>query len=636
MPILRCSQGHQWETTSDATGIGLKCPVCGELELTRGLPHTTWAGPPTRSDSDVEIPPALRVRYDIYEEVGSGGMGIVYRARNRTDGTIVAIKVIRRDRLDSSEARDRFRREVLAARRLSHPNIVLLLDADEYADPPYLVMEFVNGDTLQKAVEANGPLPVADAIDVLRQTALGLQHAHEQGLVHRDIKPANLIAALFGTRRIVKILDMGVARLVHPRLDEPLATLTQPGAVIGTPDYIAPEQLEDSHNSDVRSDLYSLGCTAYFLLTGTVPFPGGTLFQKLSRHRSEVAPLVDQLRRDVPRSLAALVHRLMAKEANERFSTPMELVDALEALAAEGQVPGTFRAPALPLRSKWQAHQGAVGSVAFLPDGRVLSGGHDQSLRLWDTNGQEVYRIDQSRPVLSLAVLTGGNSALLATGVTLRMFDTTTGKELARWAGHTDAVRSLAVSPDGKLAASGSDDRMVRIWELQSGRTLDRLRHPSGVTSVAFSPDGTQLAAGGRDELLMVWDVAGARLIRSLPAPRRRVLSVAYRPGTRHLASGHYDTTVRLWDVDTGRERRRLQGHKQMVSVVACSPDGQTLASTGHDRTVRVWDLDSGMERFCGVQHGGAVDTLAFSLDGTALVSGGENGFLCVWEIPHQ
>src|SRR5262249_30158138 len=162
------------------------------------------------------------------------------------------------------EVVQRFRREAQAAARLSHPNIVQVYESDQEGDLHYLAMEYVPGETLQRMVERTGPLPVAVACDYIRQTALGLQHAAEQSLVHRDIKPSNLMVVAGsgrGGRGVVKILDMGVAKLLESRQfhEESLTTLTRDGAVVGTPDYIAPEQLEDPHGADIRADLYSLG-----------------------------------------------------------------------------------------------------------------------------------------------------------------------------------------------------------------------------------------------------------------------------------------------------------------------------------------------------------------------------------------
>jgi len=278
--------------------------------------------------------------YVLLELLGEGGMGQVFKAKNWKLGCIVALKLIRKERLANEDAVRRFHREIRAAAQLSHPNIVMAYDADEVNGTHFFAMECVEGSDLAKLIKQHGPMPVAQACDWIRQAALGLQHAHERGMVHRDIKPHNLLLTKQG---VVKILDMGLARLTVAGEDGDISTtMTQEGAVMGTPDYIAPEQAEESHTVDIRADLYSLGCTLYQLLAGKVPFPGGTLIQKLKKHQSNQPTPIEMCRSDVPPAVCAVVYKLMAKRPEERYQTPAELVRALETLpAADGQtLPG--------------------------------------------------------------------------------------------------------------------------------------------------------------------------------------------------------------------------------------------------------------------------------------------------------
>jgi serine/threonine protein kinase len=266
--------------------------------------------------------------YVLLERLGEGGMGQVFKAKNWKLGRVVALKLVRKDRLNKPDAIRRFEREVRSAAALVHPNIVLAHDADLIGGTHLLVMEYVEGTDLAKLVKMNGPLPVPQACEFIRQAALGLQHAHERGMVHRDVKPANLLLTADG--RTIKVLDMGLARLDQPAGDDDKSsTMTQEGMVVGTPDYIAPEQALESHTVDIRGDLYSLGCTFYYLLTGKVPFPGGTLLQKLNKHQNQEAPAVQSMRPDVPPGVAAIVRKLMAKKPEDRYQTPAELATAL-------------------------------------------------------------------------------------------------------------------------------------------------------------------------------------------------------------------------------------------------------------------------------------------------------------------
>jgi tRNA A-37 threonylcarbamoyl transferase component Bud32 len=272
--------------------------------------------------------------YVLLERLGEGGMGQVFKARHRGLGRIAAVKVIRKDQLGSSDAVRRFEREVRAAAALAHPNIVRAYDADRIGTTLLLVMEYIEGATdLGRVVERNGPLPVERSCDYIRQAALGLQHAHERGLVHRDIKPHNLL--LTADQKTVKVLDMGLARLDNLAADDDAGFLmTQDGMVLGTPDYIAPEQVRASHTVDIRADLYSLGCTLYYLLTGGPPFPSGTVVQKLSQHQTDEPRAVETLRPEVPAEVAALVRKLMAKTPNDRYQTPAELATVLTDIRA--------------------------------------------------------------------------------------------------------------------------------------------------------------------------------------------------------------------------------------------------------------------------------------------------------------
>jgi serine/threonine protein kinase len=276
-------------------------------------------------------------QYHILDRLGAGGMGQVYKAEHALMRRLVALKVIMPHLVRDASAVARFHGEVQVAAQLCHPNIVAAFDADEANGLHFLVMEYVEGIDLGQLVEENGPLPVALACEYVRQAALGLGHAHEHGLVHCDIKPSNLLlrqgVTLSGLAQppLIKILDFGLARLIgSPAAKATVLSLTGLGSnFAGTPDYMAPEQAHDYESADIRSDLYSLGCTFFYLLTAQVPYFGGTWSEKLLRHQFEETPELTHLRPDVPADVAALVQRLMAKEPAERFQTPAELADAL-------------------------------------------------------------------------------------------------------------------------------------------------------------------------------------------------------------------------------------------------------------------------------------------------------------------
>jgi serine/threonine protein kinase len=621
-----------------------------------------FLGPAPPRERPPEHAPVI-AGYDILQELGRGGMGVVYKARDTAREKVVALKVILTERSAHPEIVHRFRREAQAAARLSHPNIVTVYDCDHDGDLHFLAMEYVPGVTLQRLVDQSGPLPIAQASEFVRQTALGLQHASEQGLVHRDIKPSNLMVVeptrqFPGARPIVKILDMGVARLYQLRdfHEESLTTLTRDGVVIGTPDFIAPEQLENPHEIDIRADIYSLGCTFYFLLSGQVPFPSGTLIQKLDRQRWQTPPSVDQLRPEVPPAVAAVVRRMMNKHPDDRYRTPGELAAALEQLRRTGELPSGHQPGPVRETRVFAGHTGAIRGIGFLPSAadpkkgtvplpqgdsplfrvEAVSAGADRTLRIWDVATGQERRAFGSTPqeIGCLAVSPEEGVVFAGHGAAIRQWEPASGRELQRFLGHTDAVRSLAVSKDGHQVLSGGDDRALRLWDVQNGREIARFTgHRARVTSVALSGDGRWAVSGSQDQTLRLWEVATGREVRCFAVPRGQVLAVVFAPDDRAVLSAHFDTTLRLWEVDTGRELRRFSGHRQMVSAVLMAASG-LIVSGSHDRTVRLWDADSGSELISCQGHTGPVTALAAAADGKCLLSGGADQTIRLWQLP--
>ncbi len=279
------------------------------------------------------LPPVLasHPRYRILRELGRGGMGVVYQARQTVMDRPVVIKVVSKALLDQPDAVERFHREVRAAARLSHPNIVTAYDAEQAGESHMLVMEFVPGQTLAEVLRRHGPLAVAHACHFVRQAALGLQHAHEQGMVHRDIKPQNLMLTPKGQ---VKVLDFGLAKLASERGSR--AGLTSDGAYMGTPEYCAPEQATDARSADIRADIYSLGCTLYCLLAGRPPFEADTPVQAALAHLMQEPPPLPGLRPDVPPELWQAVARMLAKDPAKRYQAPAEVARALVRFSGRG------------------------------------------------------------------------------------------------------------------------------------------------------------------------------------------------------------------------------------------------------------------------------------------------------------
>jgi hypothetical protein len=264
--------------------------------------------------------------YLILDQLGSGGMGQVYLAEHAAMRRLVALKVLPVFASEDVVARERFLREARAAATLDHPNIVRVFDLCQEGKLLYLVMEYVEGISLQALVARVGPLPVAAACHYARQVLYGLQHAHDLGFVHRDIKPANLLLDRAG---VVKILDLGLVRS-QADAGQGLTRQLDGRSILGTADYVAPEQAVDSSNVDIRADLYSLGATLYFLLSGRPLFPDGRTAQKLVWQQIKEPVPVNRFRPDLPPAMAGVVHTLLQKRPEDRYPTPLAAFDALE------------------------------------------------------------------------------------------------------------------------------------------------------------------------------------------------------------------------------------------------------------------------------------------------------------------
>jgi eukaryotic-like serine/threonine-protein kinase len=317
-------------------------------------------------------------RYDVERIVGRGGMGVVFKAYDSELHRVVAIKAMVPHLASSQAARKRFAREARAIAAIAHPHVIPILDVQSEASLPYLVMQYVHGQSLQSRIEASGPLPVADALRVAQQTASGLAAAHEHGLVHRDVKPANILMEESVER--VLLSDFGLARTIDD------ASLTRTGIVTGTPHYMSPEQA-DSGTADPRSDLFSLGSVIYFMLTGHPPFRAQSMMATLNRIcHSPHRPLV-QVNADVPFEVARLVDRLLAKEPNQRFQSAKELDDELTKLLSSLQQGG------LSLRPRRVSKNVAVSRLAWLVPTLFVVGIFvvlAKSVGLWGTRSNSV------------------------------------------------------------------------------------------------------------------------------------------------------------------------------------------------------------------------------------------------------
>ncbi|MGH7222288.1 MAG: protein kinase domain-containing protein, partial [Gemmataceae bacterium] len=331
-------------------------------------------------------------KYKVLERLGAGGMGTVYLCEHKLMRRRVAVKVLPEQKAQDTSSLERFYREARAVAALDHPNIVRAYDIDQDDKLHFLVMEHVDGASFQDIVKKAGPMEVLRACHYIRQAALGLQHAHDTaGIVHRDIKPGNILVDRNG---IVKILDMGLARFFHDEDD--ILTKKYEENVLGTADYLAPEQALDSHSVDIRADIYSLGATFYYCLTGKTPFADGTIAQKLIWHQTRQPKPITQLRPDTPAGVVAIVEKMMAKDPAQRPQTPLEVA---EALMPWTQTP----IPPPPEKEMPQLSPAAMGNTpsdSNLPSPpRTPTGGNDRS-----PTPRKVWQVSQTTTPAPLTV----------------------------------------------------------------------------------------------------------------------------------------------------------------------------------------------------------------------------------------
>jgi serine/threonine protein kinase len=344
-------------------GPGSAAPIVSSLDgLSMPATGANLPAPPAAGD----LPPGLADHpdYEILRELGRGGMGVVYLARNALMGRLEVLKVVGHHLIERKGVLDRFNREIRAAARLDHPNIVHAYSAFRSGASLVLAMEYVEGLDLARIVKARGPLPMAHACYYVQKAALGLQHAHEHNLVHRDIKPGNLMLSRKGDRAVVKVLDFGLAKAT--REDQIDNSLTVEGQILGTPDFIAPEQIRNAQSADIRADIYSLGCTLYYLLTGGPPFRGASLYDMLQAHFSMEATPLNLARPEVPGELAALVAKMMAKEPGRRFQQPSEVAQALTPFFKQKRVE-SLASKAEPSQARQDVAPSATAGAPVVP-----------------------------------------------------------------------------------------------------------------------------------------------------------------------------------------------------------------------------------------------------------------------------
>ena len=465
------------------------------------VPMAGSAAGGSTADIGRELQGTMLGPYRLDTFIGGGGMGAVFRSLDTTLDRVVAVKVLARHQSADEEMLRRFRNEAQSAARLDHENIGRVHAVGSERGWHYIVFEFIEGTNLRDLVAARGPFDLARAVDVTIQVAEALEHASQRDVVHRDIKPSNIVITPAGKARVV---DMGLARLAPT---EQANDLTQSGMTLGTFDYIAPEQARDPRAADVRSDLYSLGCTIYFMLTGRPPFAEGTLVQKLLQHQQEKPPDIEMLRPDVPHRFAEILERLMEKDPDARYQRPAVLVAELTAFATEqGLSLGAPRSsPVVPPAVRGESTRGSM-LPWLVPAAGLLAvvGG------LWARSAALRRGGDLAGPGPAPVV---GATRPLGPRI-LRVVDVPASVDEATSLG--DAIRMAADGDVVELVSSGT--RLERPLDLR-GRRLT-------IRAAADSRPVVRFAGAGQDAPSIACDIGeGALVIRgvgfTLESPRR-------------------------------------------------------------------------------------------------------------------
>ncbi|MBL8796066.1 MAG: protein kinase, partial [Planctomycetia bacterium] len=590
--------------------------------------------------------------YVLLEPLGAGGMGVVWKARQQGLQRLVAFKMIRSAQFASAEEVVRFRTEAEASASLDHPHIVPIYEVGEHAGQPYFSMKLVEGGSLSGKRDELRQAP-RQAAALLVQVARAIHYAHQRGILHRDLKPANILLDADGKPHVT---DFGLAKRVAAEQG-----VTQTGAIVGTPSYMAPEQASGRKGLTTAADVYSLGAILYEFLTGRPPFAGespmATLLQVMELEPTRPRAINPRADRD----LETICLKCLEKEPQRRYASAADLADDLERWLA-GEPISARPISVLGRGFKWVRRRpglaallGVMAVVTFVA----------LSLVTWQGRVAELSRRERERLLVILALDRGqtlckeGDVArgLLWMAHTLSLasdgdadLQRVVRANLASWSKqlrplraplpHPALVQSVLCHPEGRSLLTVADDHTVRLWQLDAVAAPPlAFPHPDGVRAVAFSPDGALVLTGCADGQARLWASATGRLHGAPWKHAVAVQAVAFSPDGRTAATGSADKTLRLWDTRSGKLlRQAAQGGT--VSALAFSPDGQLLASASADGRAYLWEAATLRPAPVAVlDHGMPLWTVRFSPDGEVLLTAGadqEEGranFVRLWQV---
>ncbi len=573
--------------------------------------------------------------FQIARVIGRGGMGIVLEAFDTHLHRNVAVKVLNPSYQANDVAKQRFCREGRAAAAISHEHVVPMYHVAkaQQGEVAYLVMQLIEGETLENRLRSGQPLPAREVARLGMQIAAGLSAAHKKEMIHRDIKPANIMIETETNR--VKLTDFGLARASDD------IKLTQTGMITGTPLYMSPEQTL-GEATDERSDLFSLGAVLYEMATGAAPFQASSALGVMQKIMNHTPDLPHQVNPQIKRPLSDLIMSLLAKKPDDRPESAAAVATALASIVNEYEPISPLETPSIAVsevkklsgsyrryQRKWILSAWIVSSVCVLlaiitwyalrPD----RGDNFPSFVL-EGNPGTVWSVDFDP--------TGHQLASAIEDGSVRIWDLESKTLRKSFNAHRGVVWLVAYHPTRPIVMTSGDDSTVRLWNSETFDAVREWKLSSAVRSAAFSPSGDRIAAGDREGMIHVFDIDSGEELITKTQPGS-IMGIDYSANGKLIATVGSDKIVRIFDAESLAERQSLSGHDGPIYGVKFAPQGSLLATVGWHKNVRIWDSESGIEKLNLLGSDGDVWGVSFCGDGTHLVTGEQMGAARVWDV---